>query len=175
MSLAPRVASAALVALLLAALIVTSQVRSSSAQGELVTGYFFPHLVERVGRTTQPETFDTMIYLTFADTTTGTETVDVYLYDEKDDSILRSATGVEVCNPCTYVLTADDPTRQISIDHRIEQRGGFPRNRLGMWAFVLARGDDTFVQAFITNSRSGQNDVSITSVDPQWVDPYRGY
>ena len=175
MTLSLRVVSGALIAVLLAVIIVT-QTRTSSAQVPPTIDYTFPHLQERVGRTTQANTFDSTIYMAysgaFPEGGGGVAAVHIYLYDELGDGILMSNSGLAVCNPCSYSLTTEDPSRQVILDNRIEARGGFPRNNVNMWALVVVEGYGTYVQAFITNSHSGPNDVSITSVDPQYAEEH---
>ena len=170
MTITLRVVSGALIAVLLAVLIVT-QTRTSSAQVASFR-YTFPHLQERVGRTTQANTIDSTIYMTYSAAFPGggpgNVSVSIYLYDEVGDDILKSATGVDVCNPCTYPLTTANPSRQLIIDQRIEAKGGFPRNNVNMWALAVIEGYGTSIQGFVVNSHSGPFDLSITSVDPQY-------
>jgi hypothetical protein len=152
--------------------------------------FVIPHVLEKSGLTTNtPFTFDTTLYVVFAAglgaEPHGSSSREVhghitlmkfYLFDN-DDAAMRSATGEEVCNPCTFEHAADGQRKlSIRVDDLITAKGGFPVSPGGAdrpvtgYAVVVVSGQDAdsvAMQGFVVNSHTSPFDLSVFGFEPQ--------
>jgi hypothetical protein len=122
--------------------------------------YVIPHVLESPGRVDQlPDTYDTYVFVTDARglpadaagrKQSDPDTLRLYLHDPSGKPTV-SATGVEVCNPCTYVLDPQAARRTtISVEDAVLATGGFAVNPglppgepvIDTFAVVVVSGDE---------------------------------
>ncbi len=135
---------------------------ASHVQGRV---FVIPHVLESSGRITNTTfVFDTTFFITYTggliDGTAGTgATVDFYIFDDFTGQPLRSATNVEVCNPCTFSPNAANRKGIGNIEGIANSVGGLPRpNVTGYMVFdVSGDFDDVDVSGFIFNSHTSFN------------------
>jgi len=139
--------------------------------------FSFPHVLETSGRISDTQfTFDTTVFVTYTPGLAGTSAgdgahVDLFLYDEPGAGIMKSGTGVDVCNPCQFTLDQNVRKQSVRVDDLIEKAGGFggQRTKLG-YAVIVVTGadpDGVMLQGFVVNSHSSASDLSMYGSTPQ--------
>ena len=147
-----------------------------------------PHVLEKSGRINNTAfTFDTTIFATYVGASFSgpgggggggvagkvkEATVDVYLYD--DDGVpMRSATGQDVCNPCSATLSPRHRKLNLSLDEEFDRAGGFPTPQgvvTGYGVIVVGGHDDgVAIQGFVVNSHTSPFDLSVFGFEPQEI------
>lgn len=104
--------------------------------------YTFPDFVESPGNGT-----DVLIYATYVGGLAGIPGVgganlDLYLYDKTTGAPLKSATNTDVCNHCTFSLSATGRKVTITVENLIIANGGFPSNQVRGFGIIVASGID---------------------------------
>lgn len=153
--------------------------------------FIIPHFMETVGGTfNTPNVFDTQIFFTYSGGLIGATppglldsiwkdsnlfpipggqpegagsgaTIDIFLFDTSGQ-VLKSATNLDVCNPCTTLLSAANRKAVGSIEGLIQSRGGFPSPTVTGFMILDVKGDadDVSVNSFLVNSHTGPNDLA---------------
>ncbi|MBK6900671.1 MAG: T9SS type A sorting domain-containing protein [bacterium] len=135
--------------------------------------YAFPHVFETRGRTSDtPYTFDTTMFLTYAGGVAcvgGVEdplSVSLYLYDD-DGSPMRSTSGLDVCNPCTYPLGPTHRKESVRVENLFLTADEMPNSLTGYAVVdVPGTGDDVAVSGFIVNAHTSAFDLSVFGFEP---------
>jgi hypothetical protein len=136
--------------------------------------FVLPHVLESSGKITNTlHAFDTDIFMVYGGTT-DSAAVDVYIYDGQTGDVLKSATGTDVCNPCTRSLRASGPRQSVSLETEILARGGFPGGAVGpLEAFAVAvvsgDTDQVAISAEILYANENAFDLSLTHLNAQYI------
>jgi hypothetical protein len=136
----------------------------------------FPHALETSGRVaTTNFTFDTTIFMTYSGAMFSPPTPDQYaqaawfLLDQTTGLPAVSATGQEVCNPCTFQMGAGNHRVIANVDNLFAAAGGVPATPVQLTGYAVATGDvdNVVLDAVVTNSHAGPQDLSAYGVVPR--------
>jgi len=159
---------------LLLSLILTASAVLGTAAVQAKT-FVIPHVLEQSGKISNTQfTFDTTMFITYSggigDTLNGGgANVDLFLFDEATGSPMRSASGEEVCNPCSISVGASNRKVSVSIEDLITAKGGFDHDSKTGFGVVVVGGadpDGVSVQGFVVNSHTSAFDLSVFGFDP---------
>jgi hypothetical protein len=99
--------------------------------------------------------------------------VQLYIYDDLTGQPLKSLTNQDVCNPCSFNVTAANRKAIGNLEGIVNSVGGLPRPNVTGYMIFVVNGDvgNVDVSGFIINSHTGQFDVSVFSLDLQFIEP----
>ena len=120
-------------------------------------------------------TFDTTIFMTYTPGLAGLgagpgASVDLFLLDHTAVSLLRSAAGQDVCNPCTFPVGGAGGRQSVRVDDLLAAGGSFDAVvKLGFAVLVVggADPDGVNIQGRVVASRAGSSDLSVLTFEPQ--------
>ncbi len=137
--------------------------------------FVLPHVLEKSGQTSNTQfTFDTTIFANYVGGlagipigSTGGASVDLYLYDEEGHAA-TSATGQNVCAPCTIQLSDVTRKASLNIENLMLAQGGMPADEFTGFGVIVVGGDvgNVNLQGFVVNAHTGPLDVSVFGFDP---------
>lgn len=144
--------------------------------------FVIPHVVEIGGTSANTQyTYDTTLYATYAGGLPGngaasSAALKLYLFDPATSLPLAIPMWGDVCNPCTFNLSATNRKATILMDDLISAGGGFAggATRIAM-GVVVVEGDAANVnlQGFIANAHTSPFDLSVFGFEPQPIQSSR--
>lgn len=130
--------------------------------------FVIPHYIERVGlvNTTQ-FTFDTTFFVTYlggigsTDLTPGAS-IDLFIFDDLTGLPLKSATNIDVCNPCSFTVNTSNRKAIGNVEGLANSVGGLPRPDVTGSMLLIAAGDVEGVGmvSHVVNSHTSPQDLS---------------
>ena len=142
------------IALIALALLPIARASNAQGAGSRELTYLVTNLAEAPGTPeAMPHAMDTRIHVVYggglpAAATPGGAPAPVviagglYLYGD-DSKLMVSATGQEICNPCSFGLSSSDRKATLRLDDLIMASGGFPATVRPGFAVVTLAGADT--------------------------------
>lgn len=151
----------------------------SHCQGNAPRTFVAPHVSDAYGSiNSTPYSMDTTFVLVYSGGLPyvagdgGGAMAAFYWYDQASGLPARSATGREICNPCSVSLSARTRKQTLNLEDLVLAAGGFPAESKFVAGFgeIVVSGadpDGINIQGFVVNSHSSANDLSISSLEMQ--------
>jgi hypothetical protein len=146
---------------------------------QLADTSLIPRLQGISGRSGKAEfNFDTHIYVTYAGGLGGVKDsgpveVALFVFEHTKGQPLKSATGNDVCNPCSFQLIPQPVSqRRIILHDLIESAGGFGQDVNIGYAVTVVSGsgaDTVNIFSFISNSTQAPFNLSVLGYAPEEV------
>ncbi len=135
--------------------------------------FMVPHFLEATGLVTNTQnTFDTSFFITYTGglpdgTGNGNAPINIYIFDDLTGQPLKSATNIDVCNPCSFTASAANRKGIATVEGIANSVGGLPRPTVtGSMIFEInGDSDDVSIDAHVFNSHTGPNDFSLFDLE----------
>jgi len=145
------------------------------------TAWVLPHAIDNVGSIlTTTNSFDTSVHFTYASgrgslPAGSGATVDVYLYDQDTEDLLRNDAADPICAPCAVSLDSSTPKVSVDLEQWIRDGNGgnytaTPFHRVSLVALVSGDADGVAIAGETINALTGPTDLRVIPLEPMAID-----